>query len=397
MTASGARVTDPGMLPAHSRSRRRVLSGLAALAGGAILNAPPAFGVAPSAKKARDAAAARGILFGSAFDQHVFSNPPYAKLLSDECAILTPDYSLKFDALRKSPDVIDFTVADRLFEFADSCKLKMRGHTLIWNDFMPAWTRRLSAREMERLLDRHIDEVAGRYSGRVHSWDVVNEPIWIESWHEGGLRGGPWYDAMGRSYIARAFRRAKQADPHAKLVLNESYLEHKWYDSPFAKNRSRKPNSPWPKFRGYFIDLVRRLRDEGVPLDAIGMESHMSPAFREEYDRDSLLEFMNTIKNMGLDIYITELDMDDSIFPEDFAKRDKGIADYYHMYLRDILTVDAVKLILTWELSDRHTSTAENIMAGRLSGERIPRTLPFDFDMRPKPAYHAIVSALMGK
>jgi len=385
------------MHPEIPSNRRNVLRGMAALAGATFLGASPARSVVAPAKKARDVAAARGILFGSAFDQHIYANPPYAKLLCDECAILTPDYSLKFGALRGGPDTIDFTVADRLFAFAATCNLKMRGHTLIWNDFMPDWTRRMSAREMERLLDRHIDDVAGRYAGRVHSWDVVNEPIWIESGHESGLRGGPWYNAMGRDYIARSFRRARQADPAARLVLNEAFLEYKWYDSPFAKNRSRKPDSSWSKFRSHFLDLVRRLRDENVPLDAIGMESHMSPKFRDEYDRDSLLAFMHAIKAMGLDIYITELDVDDSPFPDDFAKRDKGVADFYQMYLRDVLSVDAVKLLVTWELSDRHTSVAENIMAGRLSDVRMPRTLPFDFDMRPKPAYNAIVSALMGK
>ena len=100
---------------------------------------------------------------------------------------------------------------------------------------------------------------------------------------------------------------------------------------------------------------------------------------------------------MGLDIYITELDVDDSPFPDDFAKRDKGVADFYHIYLKDVLSVDAVKLLVTWELSDRHTSVAENIMAGRISDVRMPRTLPFDFDMQPKPAYNAIVSALADK
>jgi endo-1,4-beta-xylanase len=381
----------------HSTSRRHVLGGLAALATGTFFNSSPTLGVVAPAKKARDAAAARGILFGSAFDQHIFWSPGYANLLREECAVLTPDYSLKFDALRKGPDTIDFTVADRLFEFAASCKAQMRGHTLIWNDFMPDWTHRLSGHEMERLLDRHIDEVAGRYAGRVHSWDVVNEPIWIESWHEGGLRGGPWYNAMGPRYISRAFRRTKQADPNARLVLNEAYLEHKWYDSPFAKNRSRKPDSPWPKFRGYFLDLVRRLLDEGVPLDAIGMESHMSPKYRDEYDRDSLLEFMHAIKAMGLDIYITELDVDDSTFPDDFAKRDKGVADYYRMYLKDVLSVDVIRLIVTWELSDRHTAVAEDLQRGRISDVRMPRILPFDFDMQPKPAYHAIIAALEGR
>jgi endo-1,4-beta-xylanase len=377
--------------------RRNVLRGMAALAGATFLGASPARSVVAPAKKARDVAAARGILFGSAFDQHIYANPPYAKLLCDECAILTPDYSLKFGALRGGPDTIDFTVADRLFAFAATCNLKMRGHTLIWNDFMPDWTKRLSSQEMERLLDRHIDEVAGRYAGRVNSWDVLNEPIWVDSRNEGGLRGGPWYAAMGRDYIARSFRRAKEADPHAKLVLNEAFLEYRWYDSPFAKSRSRKPDSPWSKVRGHFLDLVRRLRDDNVPLDAIGIQSHLSPRFRDEYDRDSFLEFLHAVKAMGLDIQITELDVDDTPFPDDFAARDKGVADIYRSYLKDVLSTGALREIVTWELSDKHTSLAEDIQAGRKSDMRMPRSLPFDFDMRPKAAYSAIVSALTGK
>jgi endo-1,4-beta-xylanase len=385
------------MYATNATSRRRVLTGLAALTGGALLNAVPAPGNTAPAKKARDAAAARNILFGSAFDQHIYRSPSYAKLLSEECAILTPDYSMKFGSMRSGPETIDFTVVDRLFEFAASHKLKMRGHTLIWNDFMPDWTKRLSGQEMGRLLDRHIDEVAGRYAGRVNSWDVVNEPIWVDSGNEGGLRGGPWYAAMGRDYIARSFRRAKKADPHAKLVLNEAFLEYRWYDSPFAKSRSRKPDSPWSKVRGHFLDLVRRLRDDNVPLDAIGIQSHLSPRFRDEYDRDSFLEFLHAVKAMGLDIQITELDVDDTPFPDDFAARDKGVADIYRSYLKDVLSTGALREIVTWELSDKHTSLAEDIQAGRKSDMRMPRSLPFDFDMRPKAAYSAIVSALTGK
>ena len=377
--------------------RRALLGGLGAIAASALAGSAAARTPAPISRKARDVAAARGIFFGSAFDQHVFSSPDYAKLLCEECAILTPDYSLKFAALRPTPDHIDFRVADRLFEFAANCRLQMHGHTLIWNDFMPDWTKALSAHEIERLLDRHIDEVVGRYQGRVHSWDVVNEPIWIESGNEGGLRGGPWYAAMGRDYIARSFKRAKRADPSARLVLNESYLEHRWRDSPFSKSRVLSEKSPWVNFRGYFLDLVRQLLDEGAPLDAIGMQSHMAPKFAAEYERYSLLEFMRTIEAMGLDIYLTEMDVDDSTFPDDVAIRDKRVADYYYNYLKDALSVKAVKMVATWELSDRHTAQAEDIHAGRVKDVRIPRILPFDVDMKPKPAYHAIVTALTGE
>ena len=81
---------------------------------------------------------------------------------------------------------------------AKSGKL-VRGHTLIWNDNAPEWLKRLSAREVERVFDRHIEVVVARYAGKLHSWDVVNEPFWPMDGEQGGWRAGPWFrDGSGR-------------------------------------------------------------------------------------------------------------------------------------------------------------------------------------------------------
>ena len=379
--------------PGARISRRAVLGGLSGLAGTVALGTSPAR--SSTTLKARDVAASRGILFGSAFDQHIFADVEYAKLLCRECHIVTNNYSFKFDALRPGPDEVQFGGADALLNFADHCDLKMRGHNLIWNEWLPDWVKQMSNSERALLLDRHIDEAVGHFAGKLHSWDVVNEPIWVDHGHPGGLRGGPWYDALGADYIPHSFRRARAADPDVKLVLNEAYLEYNWKKPPYETGPD-PASSPWNNVREHFLALVTKMVDDGVPIDAVGIESHLNPMRQSTYVREDFLAFLNAIAALGLDIYITELDVNDVTLPDDPEERDRLVAEQYHSYLSDVLTVPAVKAIITWELADSHTQEAEEARAQEKTDVRLPRSLPFDSDLEPKSAYRAIVSALSG-
>ena len=149
----------------------------------------------------------------------------YAALVAGQSMVVTVENSLKFDWLRPRGQDIDFSYADRLVDFATSRGLRLRGNALIWNDWLPGWLDRLSKAEVGAMMDRHIDEVVGRYAGRVQSWDIVNEPFFPMHGQAGGYRKGRWLEAMGPDYIARAFRRAALADPKAELVLNEAFTE----------------------------------------------------------------------------------------------------------------------------------------------------------------------------
>ena len=96
----------------ESINRRGVLWGLFG-AGLATPSAIPASTSAMSGPRIKELAAARGLLFGSAFDDFVHSEPDYAELLRSECQILTSDYNLKFAAIRPVPGVSNFGPADR--------------------------------------------------------------------------------------------------------------------------------------------------------------------------------------------------------------------------------------------------------------------------------------------
>ena len=77
----------------------------------------------------------------------------------------------------------------------------------------------------KQVMTDHITTVVKHYAGKVYSWDVVNEPIYHDN-RPDGLRRKPWLDFIGPQYIDIAFRTAHAADPNARLVLNECYIEH---------------------------------------------------------------------------------------------------------------------------------------------------------------------------
>lgn len=355
-------------------TRRDTLALLAA----ALVSGMPRLARAESPTLAT-AAAEAGITFGTSIAGDTLANPAQAALYRREAAIFTVDYALKFGHLRPTEDAFETADADAILAFAGSTAV--RGHTLAWNESRPDWLMALSTAEKRKALDRHIDETAAYYAGRLHSWDVVNEPFWPGHGLPGGFRDGPWMEAFGEGYVERAFRRAGAADPHARLVLNEAMAE-RWDETGAA-------------IRAGLLRLVDRLQDAGAPLDAVGLQGHLLP--RYPHDDNGFADFLGELATRRVDIYITELDADDSTFPDDIAARDAAVAARYRDFLAAVLTVPAVKMVITWQLADsaswyEHAAREEDPDATRL-----PRPLPFDARFAPKPARDAMLGAFGGR
>lgn len=316
-------------------------------------------------------AASAGLLFGSAFDMASINDPAYGALLKHHCSILTTDYQLKFWTLRPTADQIDFTRADQLVAFAKNASIALRGHTLIWNEWNPPWLKQASTQQVTYWLDRHIDEVVGRYAGQFHSWDVVNEPMWPAHNKAQGLRSGPWLNASGPDYVRRAFNVAAHADPKAKRVLNEAWLER---------------GDHWGKaLRAAFLPFVDQLLQQGTPIDAIGLQCHLAPG---NLDMDAFLRLVEQLKSYKLDIYVTELDVNDASFADELVMRDRGVAQSYQGFLQELLALRAVSVVQTWQLSDKYSFYQK-------PQQREVRVLPFDKNMQPKAAYQALASVFL--
>jgi endo-1,4-beta-xylanase len=256
----------------------------------------------------------RGLMAGAAVGvRDLESDPALRRLVVEQYSILVPENELKWRALRPSPTGFDFTSSDELFRFAREHDLQVRGHTLVWHNSVPDWlSRNVAQYDVRKLLVEHIRTVVGRYRGRVYSWDVVNEAILPADRLPDGLRKSFWYDAVGPDYIELAYRTAREADPHVKLAYNDYGVE---YDNDDDADRRER-----------ILALVKRLRQKNVPLDAVGIQSHIKAGSTSSIGR-GLSDYIHAIAAMGLEVYLTELDVNEDDLPfDDVARRDQAIA-----------------------------------------------------------------------
>ncbi len=365
--------------PTLDRRRLLALAGASSLAAGGCQPAHSVENNAPQVStdlSLGDLAAARGRIFGSAFElPDVLRDEAYGALIKRHARILTTENCMKFDWLRPNGPEVDFVEADATVAFAAQAGIPLRGHTLIWNDWPSKWLLKETAQKRAYWLDRHIDEVCGRYAGRLHSWDVVNEPLWPQHGNPGGLRSGPWYDALGRDYIKRSFLRAEAADPAALLVLNEAGPE--W------------AGAASDKYRASILDIVREVKDAGGRVDVVGLECHYR--VKHTFDPAVFNDFVGQLGEIGTRVYVTELDVSDAGMPGDRDARDRQVADVYRQIVTTALGNDNVPTVITWGLSDAHSWLSEG--PGDFLQPR-GRPLPFDENCAPKPAFFALADAL---
>lgn len=324
-------------------------------------------------------AAARGLLTGCAVNARLFrEDEGFRNLLAEQYSIVVPENCLKWNILRPTADTYNFTDADSLVSFAEAHGMKMRGHNFVWHEALPKWfAGTVNKDNAEKFLVDHIHTVGGRYKGKIHSWDVVNEAIWIPDGRSDGLRSSsPWFQMFGPEYLDLAFRTAREADPTALLTYNDYGIE---YDTDEDGKK-----------RAAVLALLRRMKEDNVPLDALGIQSHIHAVGKSGFS-NGVRELLSGAKALGLQVFITELDVnDDAVATEDTAERDKIIAEVYRSYLTAALDGPAVKAVLTWGASDKNTWLNNGAKFRKQHPDRLQRPLPFDPDYAPAPAFFAM-------
>jgi endo-1,4-beta-xylanase len=350
---------------------------------------PPDFGPLPSELPAEAKAVAgknslnhhaikHGLIAGTAVVIRALQRDPVLQqLIADQYGIVVSENELKWVALRPGPKDFDFAPGDAFVDFATKHKLLIRGHNFVWHNSVPAWLLRDPGKyDVRQLLVDHIQTVGARYRGKIHSWDVVNEAILPKDGREDGLRKSFWFEHIGPDYIDLAFRTAREADPHAKLTYNDYGVE---YDNVDETERRKQ-----------ILALLRRMQQNKVPLDAVGIQAHIKAAATSTIGK-GLSEFIEAIHQMGLEVYLTEMDVnEDDIASNDVATRDHEIAQTYRHFLDVALADPAVKLVLTWGTSDRSTWLNGGPTHHRKQPNRPQRSLPFDPAYRPTEAFFAM-------
>ncbi len=328
----------------------------------------------------------RGLLAGCAVGAANLHEPDFTQVLIDQYSLVVPENAMKFGPLRPSPTEYNFADADALVDFARQHNIKVRGHNFVWHEQLPTWFATTVTKEnAKQILTTHIQTVASRYKGKIQSWDVVNEAINPPDGRTDNLRNSPWLQLIGPEYLELAFRTARQADPHAKLTYNEYGIE----------NEGEADQTK----RAATLDLLKRLKAANVPIHALGIQSHISAGNGQIWGK-GLRDLIAGAEALGLDVYLTELDVNDDAVPgapdsaADIAARDQQVANVYRDYLTVALENKAVKSVLTWGLTDKH-SWLNGMKSHR---EKLPnrpqRPLPFDPDYKPATAFFALRDAL---
>ncbi len=341
----------------------------------AAYSPPPSNVSLPGSLKAR--AAAHHLLVGFALNVHQLrQSEAYRRVVMEQSSIAVAENAMKWSELRPAPDQYFFEDADYLMQFAETNRIKLRGHNLCWHEQLPKWfDATATAANARSLLTEHIRTVAGRYAGRMHSWDVVNEAVEPRDGRPDGLRNSPWLKLIGESYLEVAFRTAREADPSALLTYNDYDIEGETeYDA--AK-------------RSAVLMLLRRLKQRNVPVDAVGIQSHISAGAQHRYG-GALQQFIRSCREMDLEVFVTEIDVDDRELPQGTVERDAGVAETYRSYLDVVLREPNVRAVLAWGLDDAHSWL--NNKKPRHDG--LPqRPLLFDAQLRAKPAFAAVEQA----
>jgi endo-1,4-beta-xylanase len=213
-----------------------------------------------------------------------FDDSAWVDLATRHFNQITPEWEMKMEAILAQDRSYDFTRPDRIAAFASRNSLRLHGHALVWYSQGSEAFTGLDRARFAAEYDRYIAAVAGRYRGKVVSWDVVNEAVAEDG---NGLRDCHWSRALGQDgYIVRAFEQARVADPDAVLFLNDYNLENN------------------PVKGATFLRLVERLLKAGAPIGGIGTQSHLDI----EIPAGRITTFMRDAAAFGLPIHVSELD-----------------------------------------------------------------------------------------
>jgi endo-1,4-beta-xylanase len=350
---------------------------------------------AAAATTLRQAAGDR-LLVGAAVMSRQLDDPKLGPLVAREFNCLTAENEMKPLSLQPEKGRFEFGPVDRIVEFCQKNDMKLVGHNLCWHSQSPAWlymdeNRKALPREQAlENLKTHIDTVVKHFKGKVIGWDVVNEAI---SDRKGEyLRDNPAKRAIGEDYIARAFEFAHAADPDAQLYYND-------YSNENAEKREKN------------IKLVRELKKAGVPIFGVGLQSHFQMRFADT--ARILEEAIRAYAAEGMKVMLTELDVD--VLPRatrgaEVGTREQGGANanpYVNGMPPEVAQQQAAFYGKVMDVVMRHPGVVTRVTfwgthdgTSWLNGfpvrGRTNHALLWDRQLKPKPAYEAVLKALQG-
>ena len=297
---------------------------------------------------------------------------------------VTAENAMKPGEIHPKEDVWNWAGADSIANWCRRNGVKMRGHCLAWHSQFANWMftdkkGKPVSKEVfyERLRD-HIHQVVTRYKDIVYAWDVLNEAIADgdgnrlpdDNGEPSPYRQSRLFKLCGEELVRKVFEFAHEADPDAKLFYNDY-------------------NAAVPSKRDRIYNMVKKMKDDGVPIDGIGMQGHYNAWWPSAEDVEAAISKYSEIVD---EVQVTELDIrttNEMGGQLQFSQGNAGgvpqhIAEMQERQYANIFRIvrkwrNVVTNVTFWNLSD-----ADSWLGAGNS------PLPFDTDYKPKSIYYTI-------
>ncbi|CCE74749.1 endo-1,4-beta-xylanase [Clavibacter nebraskensis] len=188
-----------------------------------------------------------------------------------------PFYWGRFEPVRGRPDTARLLTTARWLRERG---VAVKGHPLVWHTVTASWLLDLPLDEVERVQRERIRRDVGDFAGLVDTWDAINEAVIMPVFDREDNGITRLAAARGRLAMVRlAFEEARGANPAATLILNDFDL------SPA------------------YEELIEEVLGAGIPVDAIGLQTHMHQGYRGE---EEVLGIVDRFARFGLPIHMTE-------------------------------------------------------------------------------------------
>lgn len=327
------------------------------------------------------------------------AEPQALKLAAEQFNAITPENLLKWAEVHPQPDEYVFEPADRYVEWGQKHGMFIVGHTLVWHNQTPDWAfagkdgQPLDRETALARIKEHITTVVGRYKGRINAWDVVNEAVaddgTLRTGPVGppGRRGEPWHAAIGDDYIEKAFEYAHAADPDAELYYNDFNEWHPAKIEAIAK-------------------LIKSLQAKGLRIDGLGLQGHWGMDYPTLDEIDHML---TEYGKLGVKLMITELDI--AMLPDPGFRQGADVTrrlekrpeldPYADGLPDDVQQALAQRYADIFKLLVKHRSKIDRVTfwgvhdgqswLNHFPVERTSYPLLFDRQLKPKPAFAAVI------
>ena len=318
---------------------------------------------------------------GVAVNQRNVSNPDQIALIKKEFNSITAENDMKPGEIHPQEGVWNWEKADRIANFCRENGIKLRGHCLCWHSQFADWMftdkkgKPVKKEVFYERLREHIHAVVNRYKDIVYAWDVVNEAMADDGRSWPGREQSPYrqsrhFQLCGDEFIAKAFQFAREADPNALLFYND-------YSCVDPGKRER------------IYNMVKKMKDAGVPIDGIGMQGHYNIYFPDEDQLDlTITKFKEIVKH----IHITELDLRMNNESGGQLMFSRGEAKPMPGYMNTLQTDQYARIFKVFR---KHKDVIDNVTFWNLGDKDSwlgvnNHPLPFDENYKPKSCYRAI-------